>query len=165
MNRLLLLLTIILLSAISITKAQEPVTITNFKGLNTLDGDFVVQSNFARIANNVMFSRDGKNAISKRPGYAYIDSVTLSDSIVSLGVYQKNNGVKQLIVVADDKTSPDTGWGSVYLSPANSDAISTGTKIRGRWPIVNRTHFLTYRDWIIGMNGSANGMIWNSRKA
>ena len=156
MKKVILLIFLLVVVAVA---ADNQIILTGFRGLNTIDGDLVVGREYARVANNVDFSKGGKNVIARRDGYSLVDSVSSSDSVVSLFTYNRLDGNKHLIIVRDDSTTTDSGLGSVWKLSANSDDWSTATKITGRWPIVARSSFATLRDNLIGVNGSSFGFL------
>ena len=150
---------ILLLLVVVALAADNTIVLTGFKGLNTIDGDLTVGKEYARVANNVDFSKGGKNVISKRDGFSLVDTVTASDSVISLFTYNRLDGNKHLIIVRDDSTASDSGLGSVWKFAENSADWGTATKITGRWPVVARSSFATFRDNLIGVNGSSFGFL------
>lgn len=140
---------------------RKSIVIYAFKGLNTAEGLFVATPDYAKVCNNVDFSRNGFSIISKRWGFDTVKTVAGIDSIVGLGTYQRSNRQSCLVYAVDDSTK---GYGAIYAMPYGSDNPDSATKIKDHWSIQNPTRFSQYNDNLYAANGQQQGMVWNGSR-
>jgi hypothetical protein len=151
---------VLLLSVVLFAADSDVITLSNFSGLNTIDGDLVVSKEASRLANNVDFSKRGRRSISKRDGFVVADTgATAVDSIISLSVWNRADGNKRLVAVVADN---DSGWGTIKMSSNNGQVLDTSLSIR--WPITKKSSFVSWNGTLIGGSGSNIGMSFDGRR-
>jgi len=152
---------LLIFAAVGYAIGAEVLQIRNFKGLNTIAGDFAIQPNEARRAHNVDLGRN-PGSLTKRYGYDSISTISGMDSIVNNGIYPAyySDGTQQLVVVAD---SAGVSYGGVYLTQKGSSCLDADslTKIWNYWGTHNPPSFTMWDDCVYIVNGSHKGMVWN----
>lgn len=141
---------------------QELKTIVNFKGLNTRDGDLVVAPEYARIANNVDFSRFGVGSIASRKGRDSISALGAGfDSIVALATYQLRDGRRRLVHAAD---STGVGYANLYAGNFGSTRIDSSARIWQYWA-ARPTTVTNYSDMVLFSNGQQRAVVYDGNYA
>lgn len=150
-----LLLSLLLLAS-TVIGQEQLFQIRDFKGLNTVAGDFAVQPNEARLAHNIDFGRN-VGSITKRYGYDSISTMSGMDSIVAIYGAYYSDGTQQLVLVADIDTF---GYGAVYVTPKGSVNLDSLTKIWDYWSVFGYPSFTMFDDAIYIVNGYSRGLVY-----
>jgi len=151
-----ILLSLFILFSITIHAQEQKVELRNFKGLNTVDGDFTIKPNEARDCLDIDFSNVG--SITKRLGYDSVSVISGMDSIIAIYGAYYSDGTQQLFVVAD---SNGTGYGAVYVTSKGSVNLDSLTKISGYWPVFGTPRFTMFGDDVYIVNGYGRGIIYS----
>jgi hypothetical protein len=101
--------------------AQEPLTITGWRGLVTAKNDFTIAPNELRVCHDVDLSRNGDSTLSPRLGCVEVARIAGIDSILGLFTMNFRNGDKQMFIATD---SSGVGYGNIYGSQLNSDVFN-----------------------------------------
>ena len=158
MLRFLISSSIVLLLSVSVFAQEQKVEITKFGGLNTRDGDLVIQPNEARLAHNVDWSRN-LNAITKRYGYDSVSAFVGADSIIAIFPAVYSDGSKQLIFVTD---SADVGYGHVYATNKGSYNMEADsiTKLWDTYSVTHKVSFSILDDAVFIANGLQKTIVY-----
>ena len=146
---------------------EQPVSLNNFGGLNTVDGLFSTQPNQARVAHNVDFSRAAKGTICPRWGYDSIsyDTSTYSDSIIDIFVLPYSDGSERLLVIIDTPIiltgAIDGRYGNVKVTQPGSTNLDSLTLIESFFPISGDISALLYRDILYLSSSTGRGLAWD----
>lgn len=152
-----LLLSLLLLAS-TVIGQEQLFQIRDFKGLNTVAGDFAVQPNEARLAHNIDFGRN-VGSITKRYGYDSISTISGMDSIVAIYGAYYSDGTQQLFVVAD---LADSGYGKVYVTPKGSSNLDSATAIWNYWSVLGYPTFTMADDAVYIVNGYNRGIVYKN---
>ena len=174
MNLLRKLLPLLLVFSVVYGQPVEKKTeIRNFRGLNTVAGDFAIQPMECRKAHNIDWGRN-VGSISKRYGFDSISVINGMDSILGIYAAYYTDGTQQLFIVADlaDTTADvDTmqhaGHASVFVTPKGSVNLSADslTMIWEYWGPSGRPSFAMANDWVYIVNGQHRGIMYNGTVA
>lgn len=148
----------------------QKVTLANWLGLNTADGDLNVDPRFMRKAHNVDFSRYGLNVIGARRGSSSRMSIAGADSITGLGAFHRLDGQRQLVFSYDSAT---VGYGSLSVTRIGSDSVRVAgdtsrspIKLVRFWsPQAVTTMDNSLTDLLIASNGVQKPIIYNGKYA
>ena len=162
MKKYILILAITLIGSVGLSAQDalpevKTLTISGFKGLNTLDGEMSIDPDYARVADNVDFE---SRTIKRRMGYDSIGLIAGQDSIVSMTSYNMGDGKRYLVFVTD---STGVDYGNIYVTAQGSHALAALTRIATKWGITSKTNFTTFQDRLYISNGTQKSMIWDGR--
>lgn len=138
---------------------EQKLELRNFKGLNTIDGDFSIQPTESRQAINIDWGRN-VGSITKRYGYdaVSIDSSLHADSMIAIYGAYYSDGTQQLFVIIDDSAF---GFGSVYVTPLGSTNLDSATKVWDYWSVFGYPSFTMANDAVYIVNGHSAGIVYN----
>ncbi|MDY0111183.1 MAG: hypothetical protein RBT60_14745, partial [Candidatus Krumholzibacteria bacterium] len=149
------LVCVLVLGSYAISLQPPSISVRQFKGLNTKDGDLVVGPEYARIANDIDFS---EGTIKRRLGYDSISTISGQDSILNIFAMYDADGQQRVVFVTD---SAGVGYGNVYVTPDGSANLDSATRISTYWGIQQRSSGAQYGDAFYLVNGTHKGIVWD----
>jgi len=140
-SKAVIILIIVLTLAPCVLSQEQVVHINEFRGINTIAGDFSIKPNEARQAHEIDLSRN-LGSLTVRRGYDSLITITHLDSIVGLKAMYYDDGTQRFYYVTD----PDsTGYGQVLRGAIGTVASDLEVAYNG-FPVQTAPYFTAYNN-------------------